>query len=54
MAEFFSKANDLLIEEDFNGALENYNFAIAKDTTKSDYFVRRAICHIKLENFTGK
>eukprot|EP01121_Diplochlamys_sp_Union-15-3_P021896 TRINITY_DN9115_c0_g1_i1.p1 TRINITY_DN9115_c0_g1~~TRINITY_DN9115_c0_g1_i1.p1 ORF type:complete len:392 (+),score=86.54 TRINITY_DN9115_c0_g1_i1:85-1260(+) len=49
---FFTKANSLFVDEQYEDALENYGMAIELDNNVSDYFVKRSFCHYKLKNYT--
>ena len=46
-------ANSLFVDENFEGALEQYNLSIELDDTNVDAFLKRSQCHTKLENYTG-
>jgi len=48
----FTAANDKFVDEDYVGALELYTTAIEENDTSAEYLVKRATCHIKLEQFT--
>jgi suppressor of G2 allele of SKP1 len=45
-------ANSLFVDENFEGALENYDLAISLDDSAVDAYLKRSQCHIKLQNFT--
>eukprot|EP00291_Cryptomonas_curvata_P020177 CAMPEP_0172169586 /NCGR_PEP_ID=MMETSP1050-20130122/10787_1 /TAXON_ID=233186 /ORGANISM="Cryptomonas curvata, Strain CCAP979/52" /LENGTH=366 /DNA_ID=CAMNT_0012840659 /DNA_START=28 /DNA_END=1128 /DNA_ORIENTATION=+ len=52
-AALANQANALFVDEDFDGALDLYNQAIAAAPGCAELFVSRAALHIKMENFTS-
>ena len=47
----YNKGNELYLEDDFEGALDEYKKAIQLDATKPEYFVKQSICSFALEEY---
>jgi len=48
----FQTANSYFVDEHFQEALNHYNLAIEKDDSQAEYYLKRAACHLKLNNHT--
>ncbi|MCL4418504.1 hypothetical protein M1146_00195 [Patescibacteria group bacterium] len=48
-----AEANDLFVDEDYDGALEKFNAAIALNNSDGNYFTKRSACLHKLSRFNG-
>lgn len=48
-----AEANDLFVDEDFDGALEKFNAAIALNNSEGNYYTKRSACLHKLSRFSG-
>eukprot|EP01083_Nonionella_stella_P066105 173843_1 len=49
--ELFTSANELFVDEDFEGSLEKLDAAIELDGKNPTYFLHRAANHLKLEKY---
>uniref|UniRef100_A0A6A7FY03 Protein SGT1 homolog isoform X1 n=1 Tax=Hirondellea gigas TaxID=1518452 RepID=A0A6A7FY03_9CRUS len=49
--DLLKEANELMVEEEFQSALEKYNAAIDLDDSLSSAFLHRSASHLKLKNF---
>uniref|UniRef100_A0A7S4P9W4 Uncharacterized protein n=1 Tax=Paramoeba aestuarina TaxID=180227 RepID=A0A7S4P9W4_9EUKA len=52
MADDFSIANGLFVDEEYEQALVHYNSAIETEKERADYYVKRSFCQYKLKNYT--
>jgi suppressor of G2 allele of SKP1 len=52
MSSAFQAANALFVDDDFAGALQRYNEAIAAEPQNAEYLIKRSACHAKLKNWT--
>ncbi|XP_071950292.1 protein SGT1 homolog [Antedon mediterranea] len=50
MAEFYSKANECYVDEQFDDALKYYNQAIEADADNAEFYLRRSQTYMKLED----
>jgi suppressor of G2 allele of SKP1 len=48
-----NSGNSLFVDEDYDGALQQYSSAIEQASDSSELYVLRAAVHLKLENFTS-
>jgi thioredoxin-like negative regulator of GroEL len=51
-SDHFSNAAELLVEEDYSGAVDSFNQALALDSSSVKAFTGRAAAYIKLNKFT--
>eukprot|EP00762_Andalucia_godoyi_P000780 ANDGO_03685.mRNA.1 Protein SGT1 homolog A len=49
----FADANAKFVDEDFSGALSQYNCAISLDSKQPEFYVKRAACKLKLSDASG-
>jgi len=50
--EALKKANSLYVDEHFKEALEYYSLAVELEEKEVEAYLKRSLCHTKLENFT--
>ncbi len=48
-----AEANDLFVDEDYDGALQKFNAAIALKSDDGNYFTKRSACYSKLARYNG-
>jgi hypothetical protein len=51
---FLAEANDLFVDEDFEGALQKFDAAIALKSDDGNYFTKRSACYFKLARYNGR
>ena len=51
--QFIAEANDLFVDEDFEGALSKFNEAISMNDKEGNYFTKRSACYYKLSRYSG-
>ena len=51
MTEAFDEGNSLFVDDDFEGAVEQYTAAITSGFTKPQVYAKRAAAYIKCEKY---